>query len=51
MKKLLLVFPVFVYTMVYAQAPEGFNYQAVARDLTGAEMQNTSLSVEVDRTQ
>ncbi len=32
---------------LFAQAPEGINYQAVARDLIGAEMSNTAVSVQV----
>ena len=31
---------------LFAQAPEGINYQAVARDLTGAEIPNTLLAVQ-----
>lgn len=31
----------------FAQAPEGINYQAIARDLTGSELVNTPVAVQV----
>jgi hypothetical protein len=30
-----------------AQAPQGFNYQAVARDVSGNELVNTDMSVKI----
>ncbi len=32
---------------LFSQAPEGINYQAVARDATGSEMPNTACAVQV----
>lgn len=42
----LIVF-VLMAAKVFAQAPEGINYQAVARDISGAEMPNTPVNVQV----
>ena len=47
MKKLLLTLSILTSVALHAQAPEGINYQAVARDLTGAEMANTPIVVQV----
>ena len=47
MKKALLFLVLFCSGSLFAQAPEGINYQAVARDLTGAEMPNTVVAVQV----
>jgi hypothetical protein len=49
MKKyaLLLLISASLTVQLYAQAPEGINYQAVARDLTGNEIVNTPASVQV----
>jgi trimeric autotransporter adhesin len=48
MKKtiLLLIISVFI-TGVFAQAPQKFNYQAVARDASGGILKNTNLTVRV----
>ncbi len=48
MKKFFLILIVLISIgRLSAQAPEGINYQAVARDLTGAEMPNTAVAVQV----
>ncbi len=47
MRKFLLFLFILGSGHLFAQAPEGINYQAVARDLTGAEMPNTPVAVQV----
>ncbi len=47
MKKLLTLFLLAAFTGVQAQAPQGFNYQAVARDAGGVAITNKSIGVQV----
>lgn len=47
MKRLLIVVCLCCAAKLFAQAPEGINYQAVARDISGAEMPNTPVNVQV----
>lgn len=47
MRRLLLIAFIFLSADVFGQAPEGINYQAVARDISGAEMTNTPVDVQV----
>ncbi|MFM2018391.1 MAG: hypothetical protein RL007_2047, partial [Bacteroidota bacterium] len=49
MKKLLTlcVLILALSASLFAQAPEGINYQAIARDLTGSELANTPVAVQV----
>lgn len=49
-KILLLTLTLFFFqtVKVWAQAPEGINYQAVARDISGAEMPNTPVNVRLE---
>lgn len=46
MKTLVLFFSLLVATLAYSQAPEGVNYQAVARDGNGTLLQNQSVDVQ-----
>ena len=48
MKKILLLSFIVLAAKLFAQAPEGINYQAVARDISGAEMQNTPVNVRIE---
>ena len=50
MKKL-LVFFMLVTTSVFAQVPQGFNYQAALRDGSGAVLSNQPVSVKIELTQ
>ena len=53
MKKLLseitnvVIFLIFIGFSVYAQVPQGFNYQAIARDGDGNEIPNTALQIRI----
>jgi hypothetical protein len=50
MKKITVLIFLFIYSGIYlfAQAPpQGINYQAVARNTSGAELQNTPLTVRI----
>jgi hypothetical protein len=50
MKKIAVLILLFIYSGVhlFAQAPpQGINYQAVARNTSGAELQNTALTVRI----
>ncbi len=48
MKKFLFLLSMFTSAFIFAQAPpQGINYQAVARDASGAELQNTPLTVRI----
>jgi hypothetical protein len=46
MKKIFLAIFFFASAFVLAQAPQGINYQGVARDNTGASMGNTNIGVQ-----
>lgn len=48
MRRIIIVLTVILGSLqVYAQVPQGFAYQGVARDAQGAELANTSLAVRV----
>ena len=48
MKNILFLFAVLTSAVLVAQAPpQGINYQAVARNASGAELQNTPLTVRI----
>lgn len=47
MKNIFTLFFLFIGIQCFAQAPEQFKYQAVARDLTGAALTNQSLGFEI----
>lgn len=48
MKKLVLAtFSLFAFCAVVAQAPQKFNYQAIARNTLGIELQNEAISVRI----
>jgi hypothetical protein len=46
MKNIITLLALIVVTITFAQAPEGFNYQAVARDAMGDIIVNTTIGVE-----
>lgn len=46
MKKIACIFFLFVSIVGYAQAPQGINYQGVARNSSGAAMGNTNIAVQ-----
>ena len=47
MKKVyLLLSALILTTLSFAQAPQGMNYQGVARDFTGAAISKTAISVQ-----
>ena len=49
MKKLLLTGILLLCTVLsFAQAPQGFNYQAVARDAAGAALTNQTVQINGD---
>ena len=49
MKNILLyISTIFISTILYGQAPEKINYQAVVRDVSGNVITNTSISVSID---
>lgn len=47
MKKTLLFFALFTASIVYSQAPEGINYQAVIRDNAGSVLPNTNVGIKI----
>ena len=47
MKKLLTLFLLVAFTSVYAQPPQGFNYQAVARDASGVIIDNQLIGLQI----
>ena len=47
MKKLFTLFLFIAFTSVYAQSPQGFNYQAVARDAGGIAIANQSIGMQI----
>lgn len=48
MRKIILLALIFTTSGLFAQAPEGINYQAVARDISGTEMANTAVNVRLE---
>jgi hypothetical protein len=46
-KLLLSVFFTFIFYLLSSQVPQGFNYQAVARDGSGIPLKNVSLQVKI----
>ena len=49
MKKTLIVFKLLcVFTMLNAQSPHSFKYQAVVRDANGAAISNSSIGVMIN---
>lgn len=48
MRKILLLAFTLFSAALFAQAPQGINYQAVARNVSGAEMPNTPVSVRIE---
>ena len=48
MKKLTLVLATLLISFLsFAQAPQSFNYQAVVRDVTGQEITNTTVGIQI----
>src|SRR5574343_553214 len=47
MRQLLLVFFLLLQCALFAQAPQGFKYQSIARDLSGNELVNIPLGVRI----
>ncbi len=47
MKKLITLLLVIAFSSAYSQAPQGFNYQAVARDAAGVALTNQSIGVQI----
>ena len=47
MKKLITLLLVVAFSSAYAQAPQGFNYQAVARDAAGIAITNQAIGVQI----
>ena len=44
---LVVILSIFFFQTIHAQVPQGFTYQAVARDATGQLMRNVSLEVKI----
>jgi hypothetical protein len=47
MKKLISLLLIVAFSSAYAQSPQGFNYQAVARDAAGVALTNQAIGVQI----
>ena len=47
MKKLYFTLALIIYSLIYAQVPQGFSYQTIAFDASGAPINNGSVSLKI----